>query len=576
MSETVTIASNAVIAKLHEPSRELKLRVQAILSYMVQGAEHTMKFKAGSWDGRSSFLDFRAGTFPAGFVQYVGAVLRREGHKVNFVRKPLPEALGPVNPKVDDFGDDPRYDYQDHVVDKLLKHGQIIAQVATGGGKSRIAKKAFARINRPAMFLTTRGILMYQMHEAFERDLGIKCSVLGDGQFGHTIIEGGVERQAVKKMSVAMVQTLIARLQEKTIEGEVDAMMEARVAKEVREVGRLKAKLKREGKTPAAIAAAARALDKQLESERMGAAQLRATAAAKVSEHMRDRAKTISLLERMELVILEEAHEASGNSYYDILRHCKNAHYRLALTATPFMKDDEESNMRLMACSGPVAIKVSEKLLIDRGILARPYFRIMPLRFKPEKLMRHTSWDAAYRIGIVENEYRNKLVVERCAMFARMGLTSMVLIQQTKHGDILRELLTAAGLRVEFIQGEDDQDGRKAALRRLAAGDIDVLIGTTILDVGVDVPAVGHVCLAGGGKAQVALRQRVGRGLRAKKHGPNVCFITDFADDFNGHLKAHAQQRLAIIEGTPGFAEQVYTAANDFDFEALGFLKRAA
>ena len=57
-----------------------------------------------------------------------------------------------------------------------------------------------------------------------------------------------------------------------------------------------------------------------------------------------------------------------------------------------------------------------------------------------------------------------------------------------------------------------------------------------VLDVGVDVPAVGMVILAGAGKTQVANRQRIGRGLRAKKEGPNVCFVVDFDDPFNKYL----------------------------------------
>lgn len=576
---TVSIASNAVVAKLHQPSRELKLEVQSILSYVVEGAEHSIQFKRGHWDGRSSFLDFKTGVFPAGFVHYVGAHLRRKGYTVNLVRRPLPAPLGPEKPVVDGFGDDPRYSYQDEVIDKLLKHGQIIAQVATGGGKSRIAKKAFARINRPAMFLTTRGILMYQMHEAFERDLGIKVSVLGDGQFGHTIIdEHGRERQAIKKMSVAMVQTLVARLEEKTVQSEIERMADARVKKELKELSAYRKKLEKKKLPPAAFQAALSVFERNQEKSRPSAKEVTAIATAKVNEHMALRAKTIDLLKKFELVILEEAHEASGNSYYEILRHCTNAHYRLALTATPFMKDSEESNMRLMACSGPIAIKISEKMLIDRGILARPYFKIIPMRQKPAKLFRHTGWQSAYRIGIVENDFRNRDIVYECRRFAQYGLTSMVLVQQTAHGERLVSMMQAEGLRVEFIQGEDDQDGRKAALKRLADGKIDVLIGTTILDVGVDVPAVGHVCLAGGGKAEVALRQRIGRGLRAKKIGPNVCFITDFEDGFNEHLKIHAKTRQGIIEGTPGFDENILRGGADFDLEGLGFarLKAAA
>lgn len=511
-SEAVTIAHNAVIAKLHEPSRSVKLRVQSLLSYKVEGAEHSASFKMGNWDGRSSFFDFRTGTFPAGFVNFVAGNLTREGYRINRVRKPLPLPLGPEKPKVDAFPEDPRYDYQMETVNRLLKHGSMIAQVATGGGKSRIARLAFMRINRPTLFLTTRGILMYQMKETFEKDLGIPCSVLGDGQFGHTDKDG---RQFIKKMSVGMVQTLVSRLQEPNPDDPVDV-------------------------------------------------QNRQTAI---------RNQTIALLGKFEFVIGEEAHEASGNSYYEILRHCKNAHYRLAITATPFMKDNEESNMRLMAAFGSIGIKVSEKMLIDRGILAKPIFKIVTLKDKPKNLMRGTPWQGAYRLGIVNNDERNRLVVAESARAARHGLSTMVLIQQKAHGHALLELMAQAGIRAEFIYGENDQAERKKALQKLATNEVQVLIGSTILDVGVDVPAVGLVILAGGGKAEVALRQRIGRGLRAKKSGPNIALIVDFYDEHNRYLKEHSLQRISIIKGTEGFGENILPDGQDFDYAKLGLAK---
>jgi hypothetical protein len=42
----------------------------------------------------------------------------------------------------------------------------------------------------------------------------------------------------------------------------------------------------------------------------------------------------------------------------------------------------------------------------------------------------------------------------------RILQSSMVLIQQTAHGTKVSKMTLAAGLRVEFIQGEDDQEGR--------------------------------------------------------------------------------------------------------------------
>lgn len=515
---TITIAYNATVAKVVETDRAIKLEVQKIVSYKVSGAENVMAFKTGGWDGRSSFFDFRKGTFPAGFVQYVAGHLRRAGHNVRYAAKPAPLPLGPENPKIDSFPDDPHYDYQPEVVNRLVKHRQIIAQVATGGGKSRIARMAFARIQRPTLFLTTRSILMYQMKDAFEQ-MGVQCSVLGDGQFGTvTVGADGQERHSVKMMSVGMVQTLVARLQEPCPDDDVE----------------------------------------------------------KQNEQTRIRNKTIALLEKFELVIGEEAHEASGNSYYDILKHCKNAHYRLALTATPFMKDDEESNMRLMAAFGPIGIKISEKMLIDRGILAKPHFKYVALEHKPAKLFRGTTWQAAYRIGIVDNVERNAKIVFETRRGVALGLPVMILVQQTRHGELLREQLAERGVTVEFLQGENKPKERKAALKRLASGETQVLIGTTILDVGVDVPAVGVVVLAGGGKAEVALRQRVGRGLRAKKKGPNCALVVDFDDPWNSHTKEHAQARRSIIEGTPGFAENILAAGRDFDFVGLGLATRKA
>ena len=94
-------------------------------------------------------------------------------------------------------------------------------------------------------------------------------------------------------------------------------------------------------------------------------------------------------------------------------------------------------------------------------------------------------------------------------------------------------------------------------MKKLESGEINVLIGTNILDVGVDVPSIGMVILAAGGKAEVQLRQRIGRGLRRKKTGKNITYIIDFQDSFNQHLLKHAKTRQEIITNTPGFAEGI-------------------
>lgn len=529
MTDLIKLAHNATVAKLIDAPREAKVFVSELLSYMVEGAEHMHAFRSGGWNGRSSFFSMVHSTFPAGFVHLVHSELTRKGYRVQLVRRPLPKPLGPENPIVDEFGnDDPRYDYQMKVVDRLLKHGRGIAQIATGGGKSKVAKLAVARIRRMTLFLTTRGVLMHQMADSF-REAGYNVGILGDGEWRPT-----------KGINCAMVQTLVSYLKQPDLNAEIREIVKQTSTRDL--------SLTRED-------------------------------IVKVAKHKYDlkvqrRNRTIKLLELVEFVIGEEAHEAGGNSYYEILQHCKNANYRLALTATPFMKANGEDNMRLMAAFGPILIKVSEKMLIERGILAKPYFKFCKVEPHP-KLRRTSPWQRARSLGIVDGPHRNAKIVEYARKAASYGLPTIVLVGITRHGDLLKKKMQEAGLKVAFIQGEDNQAERKAQLTALKDGEIDVLIGTTILDVGVDVPAVGMVILAGGGKAEVALRQRIGRGLRAKKTGPNVCFIVDFADDLNTHLKEHARTRRAIVESTPGFAENILSDHEDFDWSVFEMRKAA-
>lgn len=563
MTDHLTLARGVVNAKLVNASKEAKDLVHQLLSYAVEGAEFSAAFGSGRWDGRGSLFSHAKATFPAGFSHMVHAELTRAGFKVQIAQHALPEPKGPVTLLEDELENgDERYDYQPKTIRQLLRHGRGIAMIATGGGKSRIARLAAKKIRRPTLFITTRGVLMHQMKEGFEED-GWTVGVIGDGEWS-----------PVRGINVAMVQTLVARLAEGSVEIELKGMIERRARAEEQEKLNLKASMKTSGAKLPQIHAMLEKLERRQESERQSDEDLAKEATARAARQAAIRAKTIRFLEMIELVIGEEAHEAGGNSYYDILRHCKQAHYRLALTATPFMRDDAEDNMRLMAAFGPILIQVSEKELIDKGILARPYFKFVDLP-APKRLFKTTPYQRAYTVGIVENSLRNDRIVEEASKAVAAGLPVMLLIQRTSHGTIIADALREAGLKVAFLKGADNQKSRKNALAALKDGRIQVLIGTTILDVGVDVPAVGMVILAGGGKAEVALRQRIGRGLRAKKTGANVAFIVDFVDAHNSHLRDHARQRRSIVEGTPGFDVNILGPRADFPWALLGPVSEA-
>lgn len=563
MPKALKIVSNPVVAALVEPDREAKLLVNELLSYKVETGIKGMGL------AHSSMFDMNKCRFPTGFVRLVTKRLEAAGYKVMHVSKPAPLPQGPENPVVDTFGDDPRYDYQPETVKRLKVLKRMTAQIATGGGKSKVFKLACESLKLPTLFITTRKSLMYQMAAGYQSVPGRReIGFLGDGKWNPK--PDGV--------NFAIVDTLVSRLEVTSIEKEIDKAVTKHVEKVEKEVQAMlkKARLPTDPallrKAPDDVKSKVKRVRDHVEALNvLDTAALKAKVEKKVAKQEATRKETIEFLEQIGFLTLEEAHEVSGNGFYELCNVMKNAHYRLALTATPNMKDSEEANMRLMAVTGPIGIKVSEELLIDRGILATPYFQILPSK-KPEGVLRGTTFQTAYERGIVKNLGRNMQVVEAALEVKRVGLTTMILVQRTAHGELLQNLLEKAGLKAEFIYGEKEQDERQAALDRLGRGDIDVLIGTTILDVGVDVPSVGLVILAGGGKAEVAVRQRIGRGLRAKKTGPNVCYIVLFDDYWNNHTGSHSRECARIIRETPGFGERI---VQFFDYTGHGF-KRAA
>lgn len=529
--KTVQIAHNAVVAKLINPTDEIAQKISDLLSYTVDGADRLFSVNAGRWDGKSSFYDFNTHSFPAGFVFLVNAELKRAGHQVHLIFKRHVEPQGPENPIVDAFGNgDPRYDYQMRALRQVEKHGRGIIQVATGGGKSKIAKLIMARYRRMTLFLTTRGILLYQMDDQL-KEIGLNTGQIGDGAL-----------KVVRGVNLGMVQTIVQAVEEPDLEAEHRAVVVS--------IHRSKKK-----------------------DSNLSYSEIREIAKQRFAEKAKRRENMLKILEMVEVVIGEEAHEAGGNSYFKILQHCKKASIRVALTATPFMRESAEDNMRLMAAFGPVLIKISEQMLIERGILAKPYFKYVDVTPHP-KLHRTSPWERAYKFGYLENMNMHKAVLRDGLLAHRVGLPILTLVLRKDHGERLRELYEKVGLRAVFLKGENDNQERKLRLAQLAAGEIDVAIGTTIVDVGVDVPAVALLQLVGGGKAEVALRQRIGRALRAKKLWANVAFVADYSCNMNATLRDHYRQRRRIVEMTPGFVEGILPDGTDFPWHL--FERKAA
>jgi ATP-dependent DNA helicase RecG len=114
----------------------------------------------------------------------------------------------------------------------------------------------------------------------------------------------------------------------------------------------------------------------------------------------------------------------------------------------------------------------------------------------------------------------------------------------------LAEQLTAgplAGLRVAVLHGRLPPEEKDAVMRAFADGTIDVLVTTTVVEVGVDVPNATAMVIMDAERFGVSqlhqLRGRVGRG----QHEGLCLLVTEVPDGPEG---ARARERLAAVAGT--------------------------
>jgi ATP-dependent DNA helicase RecG len=116
--------------------------------------------------------------------------------------------------------------------------------------------------------------------------------------------------------------------------------------------------------------------------------------------------------------------------------------------------------------------------------------------------------------------------------------------------DLVEELSTQqlAGLRVRMLHGRMPPDEKDAVMRAFAAGEVDVLVSTTVIEVGVDVANATAMVLMDADRFGVSqlhqLRGRVGRGGH-----PGLCLLVTRSD-----AGSDARLRLdAVAATTDGF-----------------------
>jgi superfamily II DNA or RNA helicase len=235
--------------------------------------------------------------------------------------------------------------------------------------------------------------------------------------------------------------------------------------------------------------------------------------------------------------------EKTSNMVYDIEMDghpsfCANG-ILVHNTATPTREDG--NTLKMIAAIGDIK-KVSDiKELIKRGILAKPEIRILKAPITRETGFK--KYADAYRAQVVTNMDRHFLVAATAQKLVRDGYTVLITVEQIKHGKSLEALIQGS----KFIHGKTPKDEREKELKMFEQGKRTTII-STLLSEGSDIPTLGAIVIASGGKSQAAQMQKVGRALRTTAD-KKTAIIVDIVDNVKW-LRDHAQGRVMLYADT--------------------------
>ncbi|MGW4748320.1 ATP-dependent DNA helicase RecG [Streptomyces sp. NPDC004290] len=240
------------------------------------------------------------------------------------------------------------------------------------------------------------------------------------------------------------------------------------------------------------------------------------------------------------LVVVDEQHRF-GVEQRDALRgKGKQPPHLLVMTATPIPRTVA------MTVFGDLETSVLDQLPAGRSPIAS---HVVPAADKPHFLARawervreevangHQAYVVCPRIGDEEDQKKKAKASPEDEAEKRPPLAVLDIAEKLGAGPL-------AGLRIAVLHGRMHPDDKDDVMRRFAAGELDVLVATTVIEVGVNVPNATAMVIMDADRFGVSqlhqLRGRVGRGS-----APGLCLLVSEMPE-----ASPARQRLNAVATT--------------------------
>ena len=238
------------------------------------------------------------------------------------------------------------------------------------------------------------------------------------------------------------------------------------------------------------------------------------------------------------LIVVDEQHRFGVEQRDALKEKAQKPPHLLVMTATPIPRTVA------MTVFGDLDVSTLRELPLGRQPITT---HVIPVMEKPMYLERawarireevgqgHQAYVVAPRIAAGSDENAD---IDFLFGTESSDIASVEELAPRLHGGDL------AGLRVAMLHGRLSSEEKESTMKAFAAGEIDVLVSTTVIEVGVDVANATIMVIMDADRFGVSqlhqLRGRVGRGT-----SPGLCLLVT-----NAIAETPARERLDAVAGT--------------------------
>ncbi len=231
--------------------------------------------------------------------------------------------------------------------------------------------------------------------------------------------------------------------------------------------------------------------------------------------------------DEFDYVLIDEVHKAGAESYLKIINYF-NPKFLLGMTATP-ERTDNFNIYELFDYN--IAYEIRLQAALEEEMLCPfHYFGVLDYEKDGE-----TIDDATELQKLISSE-RVIHIIEKINYYGYSGdrVRGLMFCSSKEEVHELSTALNHEGLKTIGLTGDNPQEDREDAIRKLNIGELEYILTVDIFNEGIDIPFLNQIVMLRQTQSSIIFIQQLGRGLR-KHDSKDYVTIIDFIGNYKNN-----------------------------------------